>query len=465
MGGLKNVGSFGVLFFTALTVTACRGYRPVSFYAESVARSAGPEFSFRILNFLKEGNPKTDFYLAVSNSVLQFSKTGDRYTASYSVAVRVLSKEEDSSKDDQPEAGRIVVERSWTETITESSYEATTGRAFHVSPRTFVLQPGGYSVVAEVTDELSKRSIRRSRTLEVPNYESVVLSVSTITIGSRFVRQDGEEKLIPDIIPEMSTTIDLHHAYFEIYDKLPGRLIDLSAKLYRVDQYDTFLFLSPHRRDEIARKLPDSLFWAAESTLTSGSTLPVRIVLPPLATGHYRFELMARPKEGAPGAGEHEVRSVQTFSVWPMGFPEIVTLDQQIEVLAHIATNEEFQHLLEARTKEDKRQRLRDFWTKRWDRDEYYRRAEYANRYFSCMTEGWRTAFGWAYMVLGPPDDIQLAPRGVERWRYSLGSNRMLVIPFVIKDYVVADAKCKSGAAFLDPVVQRELVLRWRKTD
>jgi len=454
----KAINGFFALLVLALRF-GCTGYRPVSFYEESIQRASGPDFSFHVYNCLRNGKPRSDFYLAISNRVLQFTRQADKFVASYSIVVRISPSQERADS-------RATVEKGWTETVTEKTYDATTARAFHVSPRSFSLEPGKYSVVAEVMDEASKRSIERSATFEVPDYGASFLSVSDISVGSRFVQQEGEEKLIPDIIPEMSTTLDLHYASFEVYDQLPGREMKLDYKIYQVNRLEPLLFLSPYQRSETARKLSDTLLWVAESTLAVSSPVnPVRVPLPYLGPGHYRFDLTVRPKVPVMAAIQREVQIGQLFSVWPAGFPDIVTLEEQINVLAHIATPEEYERLLGAKTKEEKQMRLREFWAGHWNQEEYYKRAEYANRYFSCLAEGWNTAFGWAYIVLGPPDDIQLSPRGTEGWRYTLGSNRTLVIPFVVREFAFGDRKCKSAVAYLDPGLRRELILRWRKPE
>lgn len=67
---------------------------------------------------------------------------------------------------------------------------------------------------------------------------------------------------------------------------------------------------------------------------------------------------------------------------------------------------------------------------------EHYRRIAYANERFAASVPGWKTARGRAYILYGPPDEIELHPQGItyarpqeegggttstypfERWRY-----------------------------------------------
>lgn len=61
-------------------------------------------------------------------------------------------------------------------------------------------------------------------------------------------------------------------------------------------------------------------------------------------------------------------------------------------------------------------------------RDEHYRRIAYANGRFPSTDPGWRTDRGRIYILLGPPDQIELHPAGrdtttpFEIWRYRAGS-------------------------------------------
>jgi GWxTD domain-containing protein len=440
----------------ALTAAACTGYRPVSTYEESLGRSAGPDFSLQVFNYFTDGRPRTDLYVAISNISLQFTKEGERYVATYDVAVRVLSDD----------GNRLVSEKDWAETVTENDYEATQSRIYHVSPRSFSLEPGAYTIAAEITDENSKLKVKRMRVLQIPDYQSSSLSFSSLMIGSHHVSRDGRQTLLPNVDPGMSYVGESQYVYYEVNDKFPGRGITLEYKLYGTSRYDFPLFSSPFNVNEPLRPLQDTLFWSHESTLTTrAATTPINLLLPTIPTGHCRLEVNVRWAEGPASGGEHGIQTSRVFTLWSYGFPEIATLDQQIEVLEHIAAPDDFSELRSAKTKEEKEQRLSQFWSQHRNRDEYYKRAEYANRYFSCISEGWRTPFGWIYMVVGTPESIQLLPGGSERWEYTLSSTRTLQFTFFIREVTLGEMKCRMASMAIDPTVRRDLVSRWRKSD
>jgi GWxTD domain-containing protein len=442
-----------ILILITFLVASCTSYRPTSSYVESLSRSTGPDFYLQAFNYFTDAKPRVDLYASIDNTSLQFTKAGERYVATYDVSIRVRVEGED----------RILSEKSWTETVTENDYDATLSRVHHISPRSFSLQPGSYSFSAEITDEGSRKTMRHSKTFEVPDYRSLDLSLSSLMVGSRYVVRDGRQSLLPNVDPEMSYVDESEYAFYEVYDSSPGREVTLSSKLQGIGRYETKPFVPEFYRGELPKHFPDTLFWAHESTFTTrGTTEPFNVRLPALPTGHYRLNVTLRERGSQGPADQREARESRTFTLWPYGFPDIVTLDRQIEVLEYIATHEEFKRLKGARTKEEKQEQLAEFWSQHLSRDEYYKRAQYANRYFSCLSEGWRTPFGWTYMVLGSPGQIELLPGGNELWLYTLGSDRTLQFIFLKQEVKIGDWSCEVASMSINPEVQRELVSRWR---
>ena len=93
------------------------------------------------------------------------------------------------------------------------------------------------------------------------------------------------------------------------------------------------------------------------------------------------------------------------------GFPKVSTYEQMIEVIRYITSKDEYAELLSAT---DKKAALDKFWLERSGSEErakkiiryYYQRAEYANKYFSCHTEGWKTDRGLIFIIFGEPKSI-----------------------------------------------------------
>jgi GWxTD domain-containing protein len=441
------------LILITFLVSSCTGYRPTSSYVESLSRSTSPDFSLQAFSYFTNAGPRVDLYVAIGNTSLQFTKVGERYVAAYDVSIRVMADGED----------HIISEKGWTETVTENDYDATVLRVHHISPRSFPLKPGSYTFSAEITDEGSRKMMRHSETLEVPDYRNADLSVSSLMIGSHYVVRDGRQSLLPNVGPAMSYAGEPQYVFYEVYDSSPGREFTLSSRLQGIGRYEMQPFVPGFYRGVLPKHFPDTLFWAHESTFTArGTTEPFNVPLPALPTGHYCLDITLHEGESQGSPDQHEIRASRTFTLWPYGFPDLVTLDRKIEVLEYIATPDEFERLKAASTKEEKQQRLAEFWFEHRSRDEYYKRAQYANRHFSCLSEGWRTPFGWTYMVLGPPGQIELLPGGNELWLYTLSSDRALQLVFSSQEVRIGDWSCKVASMSLNPEVRRELVSQWK---
>jgi GWxTD domain-containing protein len=92
------------------------------------------------------------------------------------------------------------------------------------------------------------------------------------------------------------------------------------------------------------------------------------------------------------------------------------------EDVAYLITEPERRAYLNLRTDEERNHFIGQFWERRNPtpgslqnafREEHYRRIAYANEHFaSATTEGWKTDRGRAYIMYGPPDEIESHPSG-----------------------------------------------------
>lgn len=93
------------------------------------------------------------------------------------------------------------------------------------------------------------------------------------------------------------------------------------------------------------------------------------------------------------------------------------------EDAAYIIAPEERREYLSADHAAGREAFIARFWERRGRaaKVEHYRRIEYANaRFRASAVPGWRTDRGRLYIVMGPPDEIDVQPeRNLEVWRYS----------------------------------------------
>ncbi len=105
-----------------------------------------------------------------------------------------------------------------------------------------------------------------------------------------------------------------------------------------------------------------------------------------------------------------------------------------IEPLKYICTSKEYKALKNA---DNKRKAVEDFWLKmggskeraRVIIEEYYRRVELANKFFTSYKEGWKTDRGMLSIVMGLPNTIYKTRNG-ETWVYGTPHNMMMSLTF-----------------------------------
>ncbi|MEM7161438.1 MAG: GWxTD domain-containing protein [Bacteroidota bacterium] len=117
-------------------------------------------------------------------------------------------------------------------------------------------------------------------------------------------------------------------------------------------------------------------------------------------------------------------------------YPKITDYGQMLESIRYITSKEEYERILGT---EDKKLALDEFWLDKAGSEErakkmirtYYQRAENANKYFSCHTQGWKTDRGLIFIIFGEPKTVTKTLDS-EIWNYGeVGKFRSLNFRFV----------------------------------
>ncbi|MBO6576348.1 MAG: GWxTD domain-containing protein [Rhodothermales bacterium] len=170
----------------------------------------------------------------------------------------------------------------------------------------------------------------------------------------------------------------------------------------------------------------------SEADTLSTERVPVRVgshvlswKLPALSrSGVHRVELSLWSGCTPPASPERAAgRSALTR---PEGFPRITRLDQMIDALTYLATEDEMQAIREAGSAAARKEAFDAFWGRtvgdpilaRRALANYYSRVEEANRLYSGFKEGWKTDRGMVYLVMGPPLYVEDSIDQL-RWFYS----------------------------------------------
>jgi GWxTD domain-containing protein len=118
-------------------------------------------------------------------------------------------------------------------------------------------------------------------------------------------------------------------------------------------------------------------------------------------------------------------------------------LDVAIEQARYIAKDDEWSMLKEAKTPEEKQTKFMEFWKKRDPNpntprnermEEFYQRAEYADKHFGHYQPGWRTDMGMVYLIFGPPSSVERHPFDIDTKPYEVWTYYDISYSFVFLD-------------------------------
>lgn len=402
-----------ILSVVLLLVFSSHLYSQGEIYDKNSILSSEPVYYQDFLNFRSntEGLTKVDIYIQLPYKSIQFVKSPQGFTAKYSVTASVY----DSTQ------SRLIVEKSWNETINVMDFTQTTAREnFNLSMRHFELAPGIYFIRTMVEDSDSRREYISGNKFTVRDLESD-LSVSDVMLisGTRVI--EGMNQVIPNISRNVLGSNNKLQCYFEIYSN--------NANSQNVSIEYTVM--------ETNRK---SIYYLQENyTIVEGknhiiSTLNnVGIDL-----GAYFLNIVVQDSAGK----KIFTSDKQFFSRW-IGLPaNIVDIDKAVEQMVYIASPDELSYIQNAETQDDKLKRFLEYWKAKDPSPnneenemftEYYRRIKFANDNFASYREGWKSDRGMVFIILGAPNNVDRHPfeyysKPYEVWEYYAINRRFVFV-------------------------------------
>jgi GWxTD domain-containing protein len=195
----------------------------------------------------------------------------------------------------------------------------------------------------------------------------------------------------------------------------------------------------------------------------------VSVPLANLRPGYY--EVTARCSTRACGkleGDQMQERSRGLVIVNP-DFPRVVTWRELAEPLLYLATEKEYNEIMEPANEEEMRRRFEQFWLRLGETPdraaslirEYYTRVEEANQEFSAYKEGWKTDRGMISVVFGAPT---LVERGFRQQVWSYPAGYMFV--FELVNPTRADEPVENWALVRDAsyeIAWKKEVDRWHR--
>lgn len=386
------------------------------------------------------GQSRLEIYTKVSHSQLLFQKEGEVFLSSVQTSVALFDGEE------QADGGL------WSDRIVSPTYEDTRAAGLEqIRQYTFLIRPGGYTLVVQMRDVFAQKASRIEKEIEVPAYGEESLQLSEVEFAQRIglpsdstrtaslhpsagepgIREAGGRSSIPlasefmkgtrQVIPVVQRvygeTLLTLMVYTEVYGWTPEAPLMLEYRVY--DQANTVAL-------RCLEMVQGGLEEGTEIDSSGAVLKAVWLDVADVSEGTYRLEMVARKE---PSGGQ--ARTSGTFQIRRSYRALFKTNPKEvIEHLRYIASEKELQ-ALQSHDEPERMEAWDQFWRRRAPfsqtvalQEEYYQRVRYTDAQFTNgLRPGWKTDQGGIYILYGPPDEVQRHPFEVgqkpyEIWRY-----------------------------------------------
>ncbi|MDZ7372849.1 MAG: GWxTD domain-containing protein [candidate division KSB1 bacterium] len=374
----------------------------------------GPLLEYDAFTFFDESKEKArvDVHFVFVYDILQFVRIdGDSYRARYEVSALLKRK---------PVEGLADLVSYAQGTVTVTTYPETNSRTQKVTGKlSFWTEPGTYTLELRLTDLESGKTLTRTKKVAVWDFCSPGVHLSDVVFadsaGCRTQRVD-------DLRPLLDARFSKPESGFvAIVQVVPVPESDSVSVAWAVASRD-------------GRVLRDETFRAAGRRLLC---LPLHNVVS--RPGRYELRIQARVRS-------YKAEMRKTFSIaWGEAFVDTSSLDVILGAMSYIARPEDVDKM-KSSSRSLQALLLEDFWKQRDPtpstpenelREEFFRRLDFANRFFSVPelgVDGWQTDRGRIYIVYGHPTHVEKEPAQMQEASYEVWYYSHLRKRFVFVD-------------------------------
>jgi GWxTD domain-containing protein len=374
------------------------------------SRIGAPGFQVDCTQFKADsaGLNRLEIYYRIFNNNLQFLKVGNEFRATYEINIAVYD-----------ENGKQITAHSREKSLSLASYEKTTSdKDYRTSQFNLLLPQGKYKIACSLIDRNTGNSLSNDLRVNLHKYGGRIpelsgiefaQTVDTVMYDSIFVK--GDKTIIPSVDRRYggdSAGVLLY--YQEIYqgdDRKENVKIETQILDRKLDAVYRDTLTSISTPDGIIRQIR-------------------RVSLTGIKAGNYTLEVILK------GRRDRIISSIkEPFSIYWSPIAMVRNdFDKAITQLKYIATSQEMKEFKKAQTPEEKIELWNKFWYSRDPspgtpenelRSDYYRRIEYANRYFTVLKrEGWLTDRGMVFITYGEPDQVEDFPFELNKKAYQI---------------------------------------------
>ena len=394
----------------------------------------------------KDSTQRVDVFSVVPYTTLTFMKKDSLYIGDYFLTVTL--KDANTGREIQT----IRKERPLKEERIEATLGATA--AFDYTQTSFTITPGSYTVIAEISDVLSKRSVSMQRSFKALNTDALQFAMSSVMLASAITPNGDRATITPYLSDDVSAlTQDGFYVFFETYNAFGAGLDSADFVCEILDEKNARITMSRRTRYSVA---------APREQQYIGIKLP-----PQMQLGSYTLRVLAlRANDTTQKFADRDVIAASARTIrleWKgLGWLTLLKgeeLNRAVRQMRYVAQVADINTVQNAASEDEKQKRFYEYW-QRLDPtpktlrneafEEYYQRIDYANRNFRNMGfgEGWASDMGMVYVIFGQPQytrDVRRDGRILWSWVYPTFARE-----FVFVDYTGFgnDFRLTSGMPF-----------------
>lgn len=349
---------------------------------------------------------RLEIYYQVYNHSLAFKPADDLFKAEYEIDITVMDKK-----------GKKIAGESQEKTVSVASeLKANSSTDFRTSQMNFTLKPDKYEVRFTLKDKNAGKAFSREFETDAKKLGNKQPTLSKIL----FAQAAGPSEVTSDQFRKGNLTVvpSVSHSYGGTED---GRL------LYYMEIYPGEENLEKLTVQTLLRQKKGEMVY--RDTLSTALDRPIirqlrEISIVDFEPGEYELEIELQGRRGK--------KLDEEKGTFQIRWTEESLLEHNWELMVRqislIADSKELKLLEEAKTVEERRKALREYWaakdpfpeTPRNElKTEFYRRISYANENFGYLGRaGWETDRGRVLVRYGMPDQIDDYPFSLSSYPY-----------------------------------------------
>ncbi|MCB0833167.1 MAG: GWxTD domain-containing protein [Bacteroidetes bacterium] len=416
--------------------------------------TAGPFFFLDAANVASKDSTKgrIEAFVKIAYNELLFAKfQANLYRAQYEISYVLYDR-----------AGNLINRDIQNrEIITDKFAETESDLRYHFSRITLNVEPGEYSLVVTISDQETRREGQRKLNIPVRTFRDRLIGLSDLIFADKIQKDSLLDivNIIPNVFRSFDNDYTKYRVFFEIYDsRFAWKNRDGTGQKSVAEDVIKLRYRVLDKKQKVMFEDSSSTTVRQFQTFSS-----VELDKGKLSYGKYILDVTAYlDGQRATSKAIFDVR-LSTFANPTMNSGTF-DLDAAIRQMRHVARSANLGKILKGEDS-TKARFFSEFWRQRdpspgTERnelmEEYYRRIDYANSYFTAGNrEGWDTDRGMVFVILNAPDDIERHPydpdsKPYEVWYYYQANLKLFFVDYSqIGDYELANRQEFENYIFL----------------